>query len=141
MTRQCGFTLVELMIVVAIISILTAVALPAYQDYTIRARVSELATLAGALKIGVAENIINNGGSLAVNNCIEVNPAIPSGNRNTASATCDPASGTIQLTGTSLTRGTVLSFVPTVASNSAVGVVWNCIGSGSSPKYYPAECR
>lgn len=141
MSRQYGFTLIELMIVVAIIAILTAIALPAYQDYTIRARVSELALHGGALKVGVAENIINNGGSLAANNCVEVNPTIPAGNRNTASATCDPATGTIRLTGTALTAGTVLSFIPTPSSDSAVGIVWRCEGSGSSPKYYPAECR
>jgi type IV pilus assembly protein PilA len=53
---QKGFTLIELMIVVAIIGILAAVALPAYQDYTIRARVSEGIVLASAAKLSVAEN-------------------------------------------------------------------------------------
>ena len=53
---QKGFTLIELMIVVAIIGILAAVALPAYQDYTIRARVSEGMVLASAAKLSVAEN-------------------------------------------------------------------------------------
>src|SRR5512135_3400450 len=52
---QQGFTLIELMIVVAIVGILAAIALPAYQDYTIRARVSEAAAAAGACKTSVAE--------------------------------------------------------------------------------------
>ena len=56
---QKGFTLIELMIVVAIIGILAAVALPAYQDYTVRARVSEGLVLASAAKLAVAENASN----------------------------------------------------------------------------------
>jgi type IV pilus assembly protein PilA len=60
-TMQKGFTLIELMIVVAIIGILAAIAIPAYQDYTIRAQVSEGLTLAAAAKAAVAETFLNTG--------------------------------------------------------------------------------
>jgi type IV pilus assembly protein PilA len=60
-TVQKGFTLIELMIVVAIIGILAAIAIPAYQDYTIRAQVTEGLNLAGAVKAGVAEYFANTG--------------------------------------------------------------------------------
>jgi type IV pilus assembly protein PilA len=60
-TLQKGFTLIELMIVVAIIGILAAIAIPAYQDYTIRAQVSEGLTLASDIKAGVAEFMAQTG--------------------------------------------------------------------------------
>ena len=58
---QKGFTLIELMIVVAIIGILAAIAIPAYQDYTIRAQVSEGLTLSSDIKAGVAEFMAQTG--------------------------------------------------------------------------------
>lgn len=60
-TLQKGFTLIELMIVVAIIGILAAIAIPAYQDYTIRAQISEGMTLAASAKAAVAESYLNRG--------------------------------------------------------------------------------
>jgi type IV pilus assembly protein PilA len=71
---QQGFTLIELMIVVAIIGILAAIAIPAYQDYTIRAQVSEGMNLAAAAKAAVAETFLNTGVAPATRTAAGMSP-------------------------------------------------------------------
>ena len=71
---QQGFTLIELMIVVAIIGILAAIAIPAYQDYTIRSQVSEGLTLAASAKAAVAESFANRGEWITQAHCRNVDP-------------------------------------------------------------------
>ena len=135
---QKGFTLIELMIVVAIIGILAAIAIPAYQDYTVRSRVSELMVAGSAAKATVAENIANNGGQIAAGICAGVTNTTAQ-TQNLASMTCNDATGVIQLTGTAAARGVVITLTPTVNGDNTV--VWTCASDSQYHRYVPAECR
>jgi type IV pilus assembly protein PilA len=135
---QSGFTLIELMIVVAIIGILAAVALPAYQDYTVRGRVSELAILGSSMKATVTENIANNSGTIGAGMCKGVTN-LATATDNTASSTCTDATGVIAVTGTAKAKGVVLTFTPTVNADGTVK--WTCTAPAADAKYVPAECR
>jgi len=136
---QKGFTLIELMIVVAIIGILAAIAIPAYQDYTVRSRVSELMVAGSAAKATVAENIANNGGEIAEKgNCRGVEDARHP-TANLQSLKCKDEDGTITITGTSAARGVVITLTPTVNDDNTV--VWTCTSAKDNHRYVPAECR
>jgi type IV pilus assembly protein PilA len=141
MNAQKGFTLIELMIVIAIIGILAAIAIPAYQDYTVRARVSEALVTLGPLKSAVSENIIsNNITNLAATGdpaCAGV-PTVTATD-NVASGKCEKGVVSVKTTDKAGAVTLILTPTPTVANNNVSNVAWKC--TSDNDKYAPASCR
>ena len=134
---QQGFTLIELMIVVAIIGILAAVAIPAYQDYTIRARVSEGLALAAAAKTAVAETYQST--NVVAADAAAAGYVSPSTNNVTSIGI---ANGVITVTYTAAAGSVILTLTPANLNNTGVAVTWTCtVDDADKAKYVPANCR
>ncbi len=139
---QQGFTLIELMIVVAIIGILAAIAIPAYQDYTLRAKMSEVIGYVSSAKAAVSETYQSDGSFPTSNTAAGLADASTLTTTYVESVTVG-ANGviTVAIKGTGNTTLDAGSVVLTPAGNDA-GVTWSCrVNSTDINKYFPANCR
>ena len=136
---QQGFTLIELMIVVAIIGILAAVAIPAYQDYTVRTKVSEGLSLASGAKTSVAETRLSAGAWPGDNTTAGLTPA-GSILGNNVSGVDVGANGTITITysNDAAIAGSTVVLTPSMTGGS---VSWSCTGGDVDPRFRPSNCR
>jgi type IV pilus assembly protein PilA len=143
MKKQQGFTLIELMIVVAIIGILAAIAIPAYQDYTIRAQVSEGLSLTGAAKAAVAEYYQDAGVWPGTNGVAGLETAANIEGKYVASVGVVDNVITVTYRNAAPTnnniRGATLSMT---ATDNAGSISWTCAGDATLvDKWLPAACR
>ncbi len=157
MRKQNGFTLIELMIVVAIVGILAAIAIPAYKDFQVRSKVSEVLAAMGACKTTVGEFYqSNNGWTTRSNNRIDVNVcqdvALTQQSAYLATMVVNDANGII--TATTIDTGADMEGIITMRPASAAGIIvaapdpiqtWICgdlaDGTNLAARYRPGSCQ
>ncbi len=154
--KNQGFTLIELMIVIAIIGILAAIALPAYQDYTVRAKVSEGAIAASSIKIGVTDTFADRGmAGVAAYSAVVAADQVNLITTLITAIAVDPGNGDISVTLGGIPQlggNNVLGFTPRINAaaisdaNSTGSITWACAQASGAPttilgKFLPANCR
>ena len=156
-TLQKGFTLIELMIVVAIIGILAAVALPAYQDYTVRARVSEVILAASSCRTAITDTVANSPtaaipATVMQDSCsVQATKMVKSGSAD-ANGKITIVGDETNLKGTTSATLNAISLVPYISGTAVVGASdggktiqeWKCGPAATNPmplKYLPGSCK
>jgi type IV pilus assembly protein PilA len=135
---QQGFTLIELMIVVAIIGILAAVALPAYQDYTTRSKMSEVLIMGAPAKLAVAETSSSLGGLASVT-FGNSGYSFPGATKYVSGVAIGDGTGIVTITSTVKGAEGTVTLTPTDKGSGQLQ--WACASTTINAKFLPSECR